>query len=302
MPITKAQKKSRTDYIGASDIPMIMGCHYKHNVTDLYLFKTKQVESLNSDEDNFAIRFGNHNEPFLINEITSSLGIKDYQLNVEMDASKKYNFPLITHLDALAKIGDASIPIEAKTHGHTGYVTQTWGPSLTDEVPDSVTFQVIAQMMSMPIIPEYAYVVAHIGGSLPKYYIVPFNKVLAQAVDERCTEFWDCVKKGIQPKPYPSIDIQKLRIKYDKKYPVNIEDVKALIKAKDELKAANAVVKLAEAKKDAAEAVVRAQLKDGTSSVDGFVQLKTTHYKETVRKAYVVERLVIKGVPTDESE
>lgn len=299
MPITEEQRLERFNNIGSSDVPIIMGANPYRNITDLWLLKTGKVQIEN--KPTIAQRLGNHNEPELIKILSEDLNF-EYEPDVEIK-STKYNFPLVVHLDALATINGKKIPIEAKTHGYTGHVTQQWGTALSDDIPDMVIYQCIAQMMAFnDEIPPYELVVAHISGREPQYHIIPppdKYPTIFKNVIERCEEFYRCIVDDIQPKIYPTLEFAKLIHREAIKYPVNPEDIKALAAVRFQKKEINASLKLVEKEEDEVKTRILGQLKNGNASTCGKIQVKTIHYKEKIVNAYDVIKINIVGDPNE---
>lgn len=269
MPITEAERKTRRDYIGCSDLPAMLGLDPYRNAYDLWLDKTSKVNDAPSSD---AAEAGTLFEPGVVDWAEMQLG--KLRRNIELFANK---FHLIDHLDA--QIIDNDEPVEAKTSGLFGPLKkEEWGETNTDELPDRVIVQCHGHMICTE--KEICHVPAFLGGRGFVMYHVERDQVIADTIMDGALDFWDHVEQGSPPANLvPSVSfVKRLKRMPNKSIPLDVKLVKTWLEAKD-------TVKWAESLKEDAVASLLTALGDaeaGTFELDGPKML--TYFEQVTRR------------------
>lgn len=273
MTITAAQREARKGWIGASDVPVIVGLSPHRNVTDLWAEKTGRVEGVEESDD---MRLGTFLEPFVLMEAERSLGPL-------IRPRKTVHLPelhLAANLDAATRKG--RIPVEAKTHAlRSGIVSREWGDAGTDDVPGYVYAQVHAQMMCCGV--DVAHVAALIPGrgSVVSLYVIERDKSVCDTIAECAAMFWRCVETDTRPLPIQSIwTAKRLR-----RMPASVVTITQDLV--DDWRRAKDFAKVANEAKSFAEARLLAALGDAEAAEWGTGERIT--YLEQHRSGYAVE-------------
>lgn len=232
MPITEAERQKRKGYIGSSDMAAILGLSKWKNAYDVWLDKTRKVDD--EDIQSEAAEAGTIFEPGVINWAEKELGPLDR--NVEIIVAE---FHLIDHLDA-QKI-DGKEPVEAKTAGLFGPLSEDWGEGGTDELPDSYIVQCHHHMICTN--KEICYVPAFLGGRGFVMFHVNKDQTIADTVMEAALDFWDHVEADDPPANIvPSVEfVKRLKRIPDKVVDLDPDLVTVYDEAKDKIKWAEAI-------------------------------------------------------------
>lgn len=201
MSLTAEQLEQRRTGIGGSDAGAILGLNPYRTAVDVYL--EKRGELFPDDlSDNEAVHFGNVLEDVIAQEYTRRTGNKVRRRNTMLRH--------VDHAFMLANL-DRSVDglrrvLECKTAGQ--YTVNAWGPSGTDQVPDSY----LAQCMHYMIVTGYdqADLAVLIGGRDFRIYHIPFDRGLADMIIAHETEFWRHVNEGVPPPPQNVHDLETL--------------------------------------------------------------------------------------------
>jgi putative phage-type endonuclease len=208
MAITEAQRVARRGVIGSSDVAAVMGCSPYATPYDLWLEKTGQVDP--DDDVGVYAKIGTAIEEGIVSFAAETLGVAPLfpsHSDENPDGPEAGTFaagPIRVHLDGMvAEDGATSmcegLPIiEAK---YTG-VDEGWGDDGTDEVPEHVLCQVMAQMIAA------GSSVAHIGrlprgdkyGDPFRVYTVEYERDLADIIQARVAHFMRLVETRTPPK------------------------------------------------------------------------------------------------------
>lgn len=244
MTLTAEQRIARKKYLGASDIPAVLGLDLFRNSRDVYESK---VRDLQEDEPTPAMKFGNWMEPLLLDFAADYVGKPLSGRGVML--IDEATGVLACNLDGW--FNDREI-IEAKT---TGFPDE-YGDAGTDEVPGRVLAQTHHSMYVKGAVLAWVPVFFRAYVAEPRMYRVERNDELVEVVVERGMKFWnEHVIPRIPPEGVtPSLEIAK-RIQ---RVPNVITDVPdALVEAWGQAKAdANA----GEKRKKSAEAALRAAI------------------------------------------
>ena len=196
MPITKEQREQRRNYIGASDVPKIMGAKDAYgNALSVYKEKLGLTPPFTG---NLSTEIGNLLEGPLLDFAADRLGYKIRK------NQRRVNEIFAANVDAL--VTKLPIGMEAKTTTKES----DWGEEGTDEVPDKVLLQVQTQMYCGDL--DVVYVPALICGRF-KLYRVEREESVIDAIVETGHQFWhDHVLKQVPPEgtdPADLIEIQR---------------------------------------------------------------------------------------------
>lgn len=148
--LTAEQRELRKKYMGSSDLAPVLGLDSWRTAGDVWLEKTGRL--VPDEKESEVQRFGSTFESAVLDhfELTQALSLSR---NVFLT-----NGVFCSNLDAMI---DGSSPevVEAKTSG----LSDQWGPSGTDEIPERVLIQIHEQM----------YVVSHATGKECRIAWVP---------------------------------------------------------------------------------------------------------------------------------
>lgn len=208
----------------------VLGVDPRRTGHDVWLTKTEQL--LPPPEPSEAMIAGIYFEPAVLDWAEDTLG--------KIRRGTYRSAPLLhlgAHLDGLVIEGNE--PVEVKTRGLFGPLTETWGEAGTDQVPDAVRIQAHVHMICLrPVIVSRCYVPAFLGGRGFQMFQVPLNNDLCEIISEQAVRFWeDHVIPRVPPSDsLPSEDVIKLvRREAGKIEPVPatlIADAKAAIAAR----------------------------------------------------------------------
>jgi len=265
MPLTEQQLAERNQYIGASDIPIIMGFSTFMNPYDLWLQKTGRL--VENGKASKAAEAGIELEPLILNRASQELGrIKkstakgqalEFRITIE-------GVLYVVHPDGIA-LEKQGRPVEAKSSGILYPTAEHWGEPGSDDIPDRVILQSHGQMMATG--KDICYVPVVLTGMKFSIYEIPFRQEIRDAIVESCCGFKrNHIDKDIPPENVlPSIDFAR-RIRRQPNRTVSIPA--SLISAYEEAKA---FAKEADYRKTQAQNAILAALDgaDGAIADDG---------------------------------
>lgn len=276
MPITAEQRERRKHFLGASDIPAVLGVSPFQSAYDIFLQKTQNMAEFDSEAADAGTRF----EAPVMDWAEEQLG--PIERNIEI-VSAKLPF-LMVHLDG--RLFDGLRPVEAKTSGlfyrliEDGEPGKFWGEPNTDQVPDYVAVQAYGQMYATDT--EVCFIPAFLGGRGFNLFHVERREDVMTDIMERCQDFWEnCVLKGIPPADSaPSLDVVK-RIQREPGEIVALAD-----ELVERWKEAQDAAKIASQAEEAAKATVIAAL---GAAEDGKCSLGNVTYYLQNRASYVAK-------------
>jgi len=277
--LTGTHRKRRRKYIGASDVPAIIGVSPWKTASDVYYDKTAVFEDT-KDTVNKAIQAGVLLEDSVIDFAAQSLDVKVKRNQFRVH--KEYKWASST-LDALIVGGDQyayhrNEAIEAKTTS----MPDGWGEERTDQIPIYYIAQVQWQMFVTGVervwvpclMPDYVLAF--------KLYVVDRDEDIISRLVKQCGDFWkDNVLAGVPPAhtvPAPRT-IQRMKRMPDKVVAVDDKLVAEYQAAAAAQREAAKVLK--EAKMRMLESLGDAEV----GSYDGGI----LRYHKSVRKAYTKE-------------
>ena len=177
--LTEQQIQERRNYLGASDIPILLGISPWQTPYDLYRFK---VYGERSQEVTDAMQLGNFLEQGLVDFYSHKHGISvETGMNTIFHPTKSY---LACNLDG--RIDKATI-LEAKTGA------QYWEGN---EVP--IYYEAQCQWMMHLCGATKCIVMGYIGGRYNEYEIT-YNLELCIIIEQRADEFWQLVTTRTPP-------------------------------------------------------------------------------------------------------
>lgn len=181
MAITREQQELRRRYIGASDVPIILGLSPWKSCADLWLQKTGRVED---EAENDAMQTGNLMEP-----VTRQWAALKLECEIELPETKFHpGGILLANLDGQVK--DRPEILECKwTSQPEGY-----GDDDSGDIPGYVAAQCQAQLAVCG--PEYKIV--HVAVAMPafrgldfKMFHVQRDNEVCDGIVKICAEFWN---------------------------------------------------------------------------------------------------------------
>lgn len=182
--------KYRTGGIGGSDVSIIAGINPFKSVHQLWLEKTGQVET-EQTESEFA-HFGTLLEPIVRKEFTERTGIKVRQKHMLLQ-SEEYPF-MYADLDGVINEDGELAIFEAKTASQ--YKMDTW----EEDVPAGYILQVQHYMAVTGA--KKTYIAALVGGNHFVYHVVERDEVMIAKIIAMEKYFWEThVLGGVEPIP-----------------------------------------------------------------------------------------------------
>lgn len=260
MALTIEQLQERTNYIGSSDVPALLGVDKYRNLGDLYAEKAGLVEI--TQTSSAAADWGDRLEPVLVEWIAERVG----EEAVRGERRSSSDGILRAQLDGwLPSLGET---IECKTSGLLNGMFRAeeegWGRDGTDELPFRVLAQVqFALMLSRA---PRGHVAAFLGGGVgPRHYVVEAHADLQGEIERRARQFWDeHVIPRVPPEYIPSIDTLK-NLKRESGKVVTVDDT-----LPDQWVIAAEALKEAQSHMDAVKARVLVELGDAEEGITPF--------------------------------
>lgn len=170
----------RKQGIGGSDVAAVLGLSRWKTPFQLWQEKTNRIPD--PEEETEFQHFGNILEQVVADEFCRRTGKKVQKRN------KLFKHPehpeLIANIDRYV-VGEKAI-LECKTS--SAFKLSDWGESGTDEIPEYYMCQVQHYMHVTGYSKTYLAVL--IGGNQYRYYVIDYDKELAEYLAERCIEFW----------------------------------------------------------------------------------------------------------------
>lgn len=274
----------RIKYLGATDIPAILGLSPWRTSWEVWAEKTGRLEPR---ETSPAIEAGLVLESSILDWAEKRLGPLQRQPTFVIDGT-----PIVCHPDAVTQ---ASEPVEAKTSGITGPVHGEWGPDGSDDIPPMYLVQVLVQLAATQA--DQAYLVALIGGLGFRTYTIEHKRDLSSQLVEFACEWWDRhVVKDTPPlcEQPPSVSVLS-RLKRQPNKVIQLEDTGLV---EEWLKAKQAV---AEAQKAEDEARAKLLLALGDAEAAELPDGRRITYLEYHRKGYTVQATSYRSLKIEKS-
>ncbi len=179
--------EERRNYIGGSDIAVIMGMSRWKTPLKLWLEKTGEADPDDLSQIE-AVQLGTELEEFVAQKFARTTG-KQVRKQSKMYVHKNYPF-MASHIDRLITGTDEIL--ECKTCG--SHKKDEWEG---DEIPKEYILQVIWYLGITG--KKKAYIAVLIGGQSFKYKMIEFDKELFDVMVEMAKEFWNCVQTKTPP-------------------------------------------------------------------------------------------------------
>ncbi|MFB3432025.1 MAG: YqaJ viral recombinase family protein [Phycisphaerales bacterium] len=216
--LTPAQLEERRNWIGASDVPAILGVDPYRNARDIW---AEKVYGLYPEvKDSEAASIGSDLETSVLNWAERKLGTTVHRTDLHRPVEGTH---IRVSLDGWVDVDGVHVPTEAKTTGIVNPYTvhpddwdwrkdvEEWseaGDSYSDRVPFRVAAQIQSQMLATKA--PFGYCPAFIGGRGRIMFKVEHSQDLADLILEVTAEFWSCVVERREPEgEAPSMDTLK---------------------------------------------------------------------------------------------
>jgi len=210
----------RKQFIGASDVPAIVGVSPWKTAYDVWAEKTGLVEE--NVENEIATTVGKYMEAGLAKYVNERIG-KIVEEQKRVAYSKLEIPPVAATLDAILEDGNI---VEFKT---SGIISGGYGKFMREwdnDVPDYVWVQVQTQLMCAE--KDKALVIALLGGRGIVDFEVYRSDKFEPMVIPILTQFWDNVEKKIAPDfSVPKACIKYLRVEKGETVELNEESAEA---------------------------------------------------------------------------
>lgn len=231
MTITEQQRQERKNYIGGSDMSIILGLSSYKTAYELYLEKKGLIES-KQEETQFQY-WGNRLESILRDEFSRRNAV------IVEEPTETYVHPLYSflrgNLDGL--IPEKNYPWDGKSSNQ--FMSKEWGETGSDKIPLSYLIQIAHYCSVMNA--DLGYLSVLIGGNDYREFTYRRDLELEEHIIEAAYNFWNSVERGVPPTP---INIEDLKLKYPYAEPgkskrVNFEIIKnvdSLLEIKSKIK------------------------------------------------------------------
>lgn len=185
--MTINQNEDRSNYIGGSDISVIMGMNRWKTPLKLWLEKTGEVvpDDLSKVE---AVQLGTELEEFVAQKFARETG-KQVRVQNKMYVHPDYPY-MVAHIDRLITGSDELL--ECKTC--SAYKKEEWD---NDCIPQEYILQVIWYLGLTGR--KKGYIAVLIGGQSFKYKEIDFDQELFDVMVDKANKFWDMVKTKTPP-------------------------------------------------------------------------------------------------------
>jgi len=203
--LTEEQRKKRTEGIGASDSPIIMGYSTYKTPYQLYLEKIGTVSS--DDKPTEAQYWGNALEPLILKRFSEENG-------VELTTPDTIYHPHYPHIFANLDAWCPSLQAVVECKAANAFQRKEWDMSLSDGIPMAYLIQIAKQCLLTDATRGYCAVL--IGGMEYKQFIYERDAALEALILQSDIAFWQCVQDRREPAPINTADC---RLKYGKANP-----------------------------------------------------------------------------------
>lgn len=238
--LTDEQRALRRTCLGSSDMAAVLGLSKWKTPEDIRLIKSGLVEDDARQSD--AAEAGTLFEQGVVSWATGILGPVEYDPRVEHPDP---DVPLAANLDA--RVIGTGVPLEVKTAGLFGPLSDEWGDHGTDEVPELYTVQCHVHMACTGS--DHCWLAAFLGGRGFAMYRIPRSEELVEVIEAEAARFWsEHVIGGVPCEEAPSIDVLKRRRRVECEAPVPRELVEAWLDSEEEAKAAAKAAETAKAR------------------------------------------------------
>lgn len=193
---TPEWEADRANYVGASDVPMLVGESPYGGRTDLYLLKRGELHI----ETTHAMQRGHIYEDATVQEF--GLLFPDFRFErAETRAHPAGDFLRATPDRIIVTPSGERLICEVKQV--TPHLKDRYGDSGTDDAPGYNLVQVQTQCEVFDL--DAAFLLVNFGYELRHYYIRRDREIGAHIV-EAARGFMECVRAGVPPQPLPGVD------------------------------------------------------------------------------------------------
>jgi putative phage-type endonuclease len=180
MALSESALKRRHRYLGASDVPAVLGVSPWKSESDVYYNKTAEFEQV--EKESKAIQSGNLLEGAVL----------DFA-EIHVGKLRRNQFRVHPHIRWASATMDAicldleDTGVEAKTTGNS----DQWGDEGTDQIPIYYLAQVQWQMYVTGYTRIYVPVLMPDFALRFKLYVVDRDEELIASIVKRCSQFWE---------------------------------------------------------------------------------------------------------------
>ncbi len=217
MALSAEQRDRRRSYVGASDVPKILGVVPESwgTANDVWVRLTHPIQD--DDLDSEAVELGRDFElPLVRWAAREELGPEFEPLLTLEPEHVDEELHLCSHPDAVFKRGRETEGVEAKFTGipfgtDDPETVDDYGEPGTDQVPESVIVQANSQMLAGGYeVTHVPILTASYGRPTRRLYRVERDTELVRLIRSELLSFWKCVETGQPPanRP-PSLSVMK---------------------------------------------------------------------------------------------
>jgi len=188
----------RQHFLGASDIPAILGLSPWKTPWEVWAEKTGRAEA---QHDTLRMRLGRAAEPILLEWLEAHADVGPLRYPVELNIPGS---PIVCHPDALTKDGQ---PVEAKSVWTVDEGSTDWGETYTSEIPVQYLVQCAVQLEAASA--DVCYVPTLLYAESIQLYLVQADKALQQDIVELACSWWR--KHVEQDTPPPMIKLPSFK-------------------------------------------------------------------------------------------
>lgn len=271
--LTAYELEQRKKVIGASDVSAVLGINPYRTPFEVYAEKTGKLDSFEGNKQTDA---GNRFEPVILDWAEEQLGL----LNRRLAPSKLPGLPVASNCDAI--LAETGVPVEAKSAGLFGPLSDAWGDEGSDVVPDYYLVQVQTQILCTGA--DFAYVAAFLGGRGFTMFRINRSEKICGFLRSYLPDWWNRHVVADVPPELGTTSLEVLkRLKREPNKVVEIPSAVAM-----DFSAACIEVKLAEKREKDAKFALLAAMGDAEAADFGDPERMLTFYAQT-RRAHEVK-------------
>lgn len=270
--MTASELEARRAWIGASEAAAVLGVDPYKTSFQVWAEKTGRLPPW---EGNAQTDAGNRFEAAVVDWAEEQLGPLRRNVSIGFEG-----YPIAATCDAVTAKQE---PVEAKTGGLFGPLSDVWGRGGTDEIPERYIVQLHVQMLCAGT--DVGHLAAFLGGRGFTMYRVPRSPRLADFIKERLDDWWiRHVVADVAPEhdPVAAAEVYRRIIRTPEKV-VTVDP--ALVSAFETDREA---LRSAKKQAEASEAILIAALGDAEAADFGDGSRRVTFY-ETTRAAFKVK-------------
>jgi putative phage-type endonuclease len=265
--LTQADLEVRKKWIGASEAATVLGLNPFQTPYDVWALKTNRCEDGGGND---ATDLGNRLESVVLDWAEEDLGT--LVRNVRKNEPRLY---LGATYDALTASDNE--PVEAKTSGLLGPLSDEWGDPGTDQVPGRIIVQAHVQMLLAPS--DVCYIPALLGGRGFQMFVVERNDELIDVLISEIPAWWERhVVADTPPDAIPSPAI----IKRLKRTPGKIATINPTLA--DSYRLLSDEASKAEHAKERAKMALLAAMDDAEAADFGDAEKWLTYFEQTTNR------------------